>query len=174
MPDAENTTPYREVTEAEATEAGLPGQPDTTYMEHDGETYAYNAGTRCCWKVGKSPLGHITAHDLANEIAQQSPPDVAEDDRSVEDRENSAIGGAVDKAQNVLRAGVEISGGRVLCSLVIVHADGVSPDGAMEVYVDPDGGPQDPEDVLAFALNAVGALAKRYGLPFAVMEAGAG
>lgn len=100
-----------------------------------------------------------------------SEEDIDEDPRSAEDRRRSPIGAAIGESQDVLRAGVEGAGGRVLAILTIVHAEGVTPSGGLEVYVDEKaGGPQSPDDVLAFALQGVGALASRYDLPFAVMD----
>jgi hypothetical protein len=139
--------PYREVTEAEATEAGLPGQPDTTYRRHaDGDDYAYNAGTLCYWKLGRSPFG-------------DSP-----------DRDRTPIGRAVDKAQAALNESIEADGGRVLASVMLVHAEGVEPTGGVDANVDAADGPQDPDDLLAFILFGVGQLAERYGLTFRVMD----
>lgn len=149
---AENHTPYREVTEAEATDAGLPEQPDTTYREEDGHTVAYNAGTSCFWKLGRSTFG--------GEPGEQ--------------RAKSPIGRAVAKAQETLEAAIEAEGGKVLCAVMIVHADGLTPSGGIDVSADDDDGPRDPEDILALALSGVEQLAGRYGKPFAVFNAPVG
>lgn len=149
---AENDMPYREVTEADATDAGLPEQPDTTYREEAGETVAYNAGTRCFWKLGRSTFG----------------------DDPGETRDRSPIGRAVEKAQVALETAIEAEGGKVLCAVMIVHAEGLTPSGGIDVSADADDGPRDPEDILAFALSGVEQLAERYGKPFAVFNAPVG
>ncbi len=142
----DSSTPYREVTEVEATEAGLPEQPDTTYRQENGETFGYNAGTRCFWKLGRSPFG-------------ADAPD--------ETRERSPLGRAIDAAQSALEAAVAAEGGRVTCAVMIVLADGVEPNGGVDVCTEVEAdGPQTPDDILAFALHGVGELARRYGLPF--------
>lgn len=147
----DNTTPYREVTEDEATAAGLPGQPDTTYRDEGGDTVGYNAGTRTFWKLGRSPFG-----------ADPVP------------RDRSAIGRAIAQAQETLEAAIEREGGRVLCAVMIVQADGLTPNGGVDATADDVDGPQTPDDMLSFVLVGVGQLAARYGLPFSVMGVGQG
>jgi hypothetical protein len=149
---AENHASYREVTEAEATDAGLPEQPDTTYREEDGRTVAYNVGTRCFWKLGCSTFGAEPG----------------------ESRAKSPIGRAVEQAQATLEEAIEAEGGKVLCAVMIVHAEGLTPSGGIDVQADSDDGPRDPEDILAFALSGVEQLAGRYGKPFAVFNAPVG
>lgn len=144
----DSTTPYREVTEAEATEAGLPAQRDTTYRQEAGETVAYNVGTRTFWKLGRSPFG----------------PD------SDETRQRSPVGRAIERAQAALEEAIEAEGGRIMCAVMIVHAEGVTPSGGIDVSADEADGPQDPDDLLAFALKGVAMLAERYGRPFAIMD----
>lgn len=94
-----------------------------------------------------------------------------EDPRSRADRARHAIGQASAEAFEALCAGVNARGGRVLCGVLIVHAEGILPDGGVEVFVDESGaGPEGPDDVLALALQGVHALAQRYEIPFAVLD----
>lgn len=149
----DSTTPYREISEVEATDAGLPEQPDTTYRKENGETFAYNAGTRCFWKLGRSNFG---ADDGGHE------------------RRATPIGRAIAAAQATLADALALEGGEVLCAVMLVHAQGVKPDAGVDAVAHDTDGPQDPDDLLAFAITAVGQLAERYGLPFAVLEGGPG
>jgi hypothetical protein len=92
-----------------------------------------------------------------------------EDPRSRADRAGHAIGQASAEAFEALCASVNARGGRILCGVLIVHAEGVQPDGGVEVFVN-DGGPEGPDDVLSLALQGVKALAGRYEIPFAVLD----
>ena len=92
---------------------------------------------------------------------------------SDEPRERTPIGRAIDEAQRVLAQGIEAEGGRVLCAVMIVHADGVTPNAGLDVESDPNDGPQSPDDIVALALHGVTALASRYGIEMGVFDAGA-
>jgi hypothetical protein len=151
MPD----DPFRDVTEADAMEAGLLEQPDTTYRrDDDGVHRGYNVGTRKRWRIG----------------AQLAEADL---DIGGLPRDRGPVADAIAKAQAVLNAELEAIGGRVLCSVILVHADGVEPSGGLDAWGDDEHGPQDPEDLMMFALTGMQALARRYGLPFAVLNSGA-
>lgn len=141
---ADNSTPYREITEADATRDGLPAEAE--YRREAGEDYAYHHATKTFWRLGRSPFG-------------ADAPD--------ESRERSPLGRAIDAAQDALEAAVSAQGGRVTCAVMIVLAEGVEPNGGVDVCTDDESdGPQTPDDILAFALHGVGELARRYGLPF--------
>jgi hypothetical protein len=137
-------TEYEEITEVEATERGL--LEEAQYRrDDDGVHRAYHDETRTFWKLGTSPF----------------PMDPG------------LVGHAIKQAQDVLDEQISGDGGRVLCSIMLVHADGLpgdTPGAGVDVHCDEDDGPQSPEDVLEFAVAAVGQLAKRLGIPFAVME----
>jgi hypothetical protein len=145
-------TPYTEITEVEATLRGLPEQADTTYRrDSDGIDRGYNVGAQVYWPLGRSLFG-------------------ADLDIGGLPRDKGPIADAIAKAQATLVEALEAHGGKPLCSVMIVHAEGFTPDGGIDAYADDHDGPQTPDDLLAFALRGVGALAKRYGLPFAVMD----
>jgi hypothetical protein len=106
---------------------------------------------------------------MADTTPDDEYPGADEDPRSRADRANHAIGQASAEAFDALCAGVKARGGRILCGVLIVHAEGVLPDGGVEVFVG-EGGPEGPEDVLSLSLQGVKALADRYEIPFAVLD----
>jgi hypothetical protein len=149
-------TQYEEITEAAATERGLPELADTTYRrDADGVHRAYNVTSQTFWKLGASPFG-------------------ADLDIGGLPRDKGPISEVIAAAQAMLAADLEARGARVLCAVMLVHVEGLEPSAGLDVHADDDGGPQDPQDVLDFALAGVRSLAARYGIPFALFDIPAG
>lgn len=86
----------------------------------------------------------------------------------------SLVGEASEAAFATLSERLAEAGGRPLCAFMVVLAAGVEPNGGVFFVSDEDDGPDDPEEIVNFALAGVSSWAQAQGVPVAIMDVPAG